>query len=68
MTKQWIIRNDRGEYLVGFFADNRPRWRSPSEPLAASEAIHYTTADLSAVAIPALSRAECDAFTVERAL
>lgn len=66
MTKHWIIKNHHDEFLIGFFANGKARWRTPSEPLAGSEAVVYSTDDLTQVAIPALAKAGVDVFTVER--
>ena len=66
MIKHWIIKNHDGDFLIGFFANGKARWRTPSEPLAGSEAIVYSTEDLAQVAIRALANAGVDVFTVER--
>lgn len=66
MTKHWIIKNEHEEFLVGFFADGKARWRTPSEPIIGSEAAIYSTDDLSRVAVPALANAGVDVYTVAR--
>ncbi len=66
MIKHWIIKNHHDEFLIGFFANGKARWRTPSEPLAGSEAVVYSTDDLAQVAIPALAKAGVDVFNVER--
>jgi hypothetical protein len=66
MTKHWIIKNHHDEFLIGFFANGRARWRTSDEPIVGSEALVYSTEDLTRVAIPALANAGVDVFTVER--
>jgi hypothetical protein len=59
VTKRWIIKNARGEFLVGFLTNGEALWQR-ALPLV------YTTEDLARVALPALASADVDVYTVER--
>lgn len=65
MTRRWIIKNDRDEFLVGFSEDGVPRWRS-ARLAWSTTAVVYSTEDLGRVAIPALASAEVDVYTIMR--
>ena len=60
----WVVKNADRHYLIGFKPDGRPVW--DPQPDVDVRAAQWTTDELAARVVPALSAAEIDVWTVER--